>query len=189
MDNIPNEYFLNTDDDLLAFLEKQGEESIKEIEKANDANRESGYKLLNILILGIGSSFLLLTQNKQPEFMSIGLGVFTLYWTVCAIYLVLRVLSIQLKGLISSPPAVLYNNTYRTLDSGDFEYFRTEGFKGSDRPLDVIRRIRLKNLELNAQELLRNNVRIRTELERVRIATILTPVLALTVSVIAYLSS
>lgn len=85
-DKPPYEYFLGADDDLVDFLEKQGEECIKEIEQSNAINKENGYKLLGILIVGVGSSFLLLTQNNQPYFMTLGIGIFMLYWAACAIY-------------------------------------------------------------------------------------------------------
>ncbi|HCJ7697067.1 hypothetical protein SJ271_25630 [Citrobacter freundii] len=189
MKNLPVDYFLDADDDLLDFLEKQGEECIKEIEQSNAINRESGYKLLSILIVGIGSSFLLLTQDLKSDYMYLGLGMFTLYWTVCAMYLVLRVLSVQLRGLISSPPGSLYTEVHKTLDNDDFNYFRDKGFEGEPSTLAIIRRIRVRDLSLTAEDLLLINDRIRNELERVRIATILTPALALSLSVIQYFFS
>ncbi|WP_310945604.1 hypothetical protein [Klebsiella pneumoniae] len=108
MTNLPYEYFLGADDDLVDFLEKQGEECIKEIEQSNAINKENGYKLLGILIVGVGSSFLLLTQNNQPRFMTLGIGIFMLYWAACAIYLVSGVLSVQVRALLNSAPADLY---------------------------------------------------------------------------------
>lgn len=39
MTNLPYEYFLGADDDLVDFLEKQGEECIKEIEQSNAINK------------------------------------------------------------------------------------------------------------------------------------------------------
>lgn len=61
MRELPKDYFLGVDDELVDYLEKQGEETIREIHLSNKTNVENGYKLLNILIVGIGSSFLLLT--------------------------------------------------------------------------------------------------------------------------------
>ncbi|HHB6933326.1 hypothetical protein [Klebsiella pneumoniae] len=115
MTNLPYEYFLGADDDLVDFLEKQGEECIKEIEQSNAINKENGYKLLGILIVGVGSSFLLLTQNNQPYFMTLGIGIFMLYWAACAIYLVSGVLSVQVRALLNSAPADLYTELYKSL--------------------------------------------------------------------------
>lgn len=76
MTNLPDDYFLDADDELVDFLEKQGEESIKETYQSNTTNIENGYKLLNIQIVGIGSSFLLLTQKTSWDYLTAGLAVF-----------------------------------------------------------------------------------------------------------------
>ncbi|ELZ5041701.1 hypothetical protein UYK19_002913 [Enterobacter hormaechei] len=189
MNNLPNDYFIGIDDQLLDFLEKQAEDCIKEVEQSNTVNRENGYKLLGIQIVGIGSSFLLLTQNNQPDFMTYGIGLFTLFWAACAIYLVHGVLSVQVRALLSSPPADLYPEVYKALGPEHYVDLASRGFKGTQTPLSVLRRFRLVNLQSTAEELCAVNERIRSKLERARIATILTPVYAIVISVIAYLSS
>lgn len=65
MRELPDDYFIDADDKLVDFMEKQGEDCIREIYQSNQTNKENGYSLLSILIVGIGSSFLLLTQNPQ----------------------------------------------------------------------------------------------------------------------------
>lgn len=65
MRELPDDYFIDADDKLVDFMEKQGEDCIREIYQSNQTNKENGYRLLSILIVGIGSSFLLLTQNPQ----------------------------------------------------------------------------------------------------------------------------
>ncbi|WP_350355596.1 hypothetical protein [Serratia symbiotica] len=75
MKNLPKDYFLDADDELVEFLESQGEACIKEIYQSNTVNKENGYKLLSILIVGIGSSFLLLTQ--RPSWISSVQGLFS----------------------------------------------------------------------------------------------------------------
>ncbi|VTP69627.1 Uncharacterised protein [Leclercia adecarboxylata] len=72
MKELPKDYFLGVDDELVDYLEKQGEETIREIHLSNKINVENGYKLLNIQIVGIGSSFLLLTQKANFDFSSCG---------------------------------------------------------------------------------------------------------------------
>lgn len=187
MTNLPYEYFLSADDDLVDFLEKQGEECIKEIEQSNAINKENGYKLLGILIVGVGSSFLLLTQNNQPYFMTLGIGIFMLYWAACAIYLVSGVLSVQVRALLNSAPADLYTELYRSLEPAHYEELAQKGFRAERTPISVIRRIRLANLHDTAEELCEINERIRARLDRARIATILTPVCALAISTVGYL--
>ena len=87
VENLPPDYFLNADDKLVDFLEKQGEEVVREIQASNKINVENGYKLLSIQIVGIGSSFLLLTQQTSFDFLAAGIATFTVLWTWCAIYL------------------------------------------------------------------------------------------------------
>lgn len=189
MKTIPDDYFLDTDDALLDFLEKQGEDCIRDVYQSNTVNKENGYKLLSILIVGVGSSFLLLTQRTQLDFLSAGLAVFTLYWSACAVYLVLGVLSVQARGLVSAMPNVLYTEDYKTITDDDFEGLKNNGFSGAKTPLSVMRRYRLRGLCSIADELLSANKKIRTRLERVRIAVILTPVCAIVISGITYLFS
>ncbi|PSY65956.1 hypothetical protein C7B16_10500 [Escherichia sp. 20412-1] len=189
MKNLPDDYFLDADDELVAFLEKQGEDCIGEICRSNSVNKENGYKLLSILIVGIGSSFLLLTQKTQVDFLSAGLAVFTVYWSICAIYLVINVLTVHTYGLISTSPAVLYSEGYKKISEADFESLRVNGFVGKNDRLSVMRRYRLKTLCVTADELLQINETIRTRLKKARIATILAPVYAIVISAITYLFS
>ncbi|WP_320729784.1 hypothetical protein [Enterobacter roggenkampii] len=186
MNDLPDDYFLNADDELVSFLEKQGEDCIREITQSNSLNKENGYKLLSILIVGIGSSFLLLTQKEHPDFLNAGVAIFTLYWTLCAVYLVLRVLSVQTRALVSTSPDTLYTDIYKTINKDDFAALKKNGYAGGDTALSVMRRFRLKNLCQTAKELEEANVQIRTRLTRVRLASILTPALSIIVSAIVY---
>ncbi|EHQ9678001.1 hypothetical protein KS553_001324 [Escherichia coli] len=187
MNDLPDDYFLDADDDLVDFLEKQGEDCIGEIYRSNSVNKENGYKLLSILIVGIGSSFLLLTQKTQIDFLSAGIAVFTVYWSVCAIYLVINVLTVHTYGLVSTSPADLYTEAYKGICESDFENLKARGFVGKNDRLSVMRRYRLKTLCVTADELLQVNETIRTRLKKARIATILAPVYAIIISAITYL--
>lgn len=189
MDNLPDEYFLDIDDKMLDFLEKQGEDCIREIYQSNMTNKDSGQKLLSILIVGIGSAFLLLTQDKYPMFLSAGIGVFTVYWAFCAMYLVLTVLSVKTRRLVSSPPSLLYTETYKTISPTDFEFFKTKGFTGEDDTLRVLRRYRLLELCSTTSEMVKLNGEMSKQLNRARIGTILTPVFAILISAITYVVS
>lgn len=192
MKKLPDSYFLDADDGLVDFLEAQGEACINDIYQSNTLNKENGYKLLSILIVGIGSSFLLLTQMHSLDFLSAGLAVFTTYWSMCAIYLVTRVLSIHIHGLVHASPGTLYKENYKAISLEDFDYLKSQGFAGefgSLSALSVMRRYRLQTLSVTADELMADNKKIRTRLTRVRIATIITPVCAIIVAAITYLFS
>ncbi|HGH3372334.1 TPA: hypothetical protein ACJIK4_001820 [Kluyvera cryocrescens] len=186
---LPEEYFLDVDDEMLNFLEKQGEDCIREIHQSNNTNKESGQKLLGILIVGIGSAFLLLTQNKYPSFLSFGIGVFTLYWSLCAMYLILTVLSVKNRKLVSSIPCLLYEDNYKNISDDDYAHFKAHGYSGDKNKLHVMRRYRLGELCVIADEMLAVNAKTSKQLNWVRIGTILTPVLALFISVVTYFFS
>lgn len=189
MKNLPDDYFLDADDDLVEFLESQGEACIKDIYQSNTVNKENGYKLLSILIVGIGSSFLLLTQRPNLDFLSAGLAVFIGYWSLCAVYLVTRVLTVNVRGLVYASPDQLYKSNYKNINQEHFDYFKSKGFSGECNRLSVMRRYRLHALCLTANELISDNEKIRTRLTRARMATIITPACALIISALTYLFS
>ncbi|EIC84012.1 hypothetical protein [Serratia sp. M24T3] len=181
-----DEHFLDIDDDMLNFLEKQGEDCIREIHQSNSLNKENGQRLLSILIVGIGSSFLLLTQNRYPGFLAAGIAVFTVYWALCAVYLVIYVLSVRRRALASSTPYALYHAGYKEFDEADHSNFKSKGYTGAPSTLNILRRYRLVDLNEIAELSKNENSRIGKGLERVRIATILTPVCALIISALTY---
>lgn len=187
MENVPGDYFLDVDDEMLSFLEKQGEECIREIQQSNLLNKENGQKLLSILIVGIGSSFFLLAQKQTENFLSAGIAAFTVYWSFCAAYLVIRVLSVRQRALISSTPHALYHKDYKGFCEEDYVGFKAKGFTGDCTTLNIMRRYRLADLNKMATLARVENSRLGVELERVRIATILTPICALIISAITYL--
>lgn len=183
------DYFLDVDDDMLNYLETQVTECIGETKQSNSVNKENAQKLLSILIVGIGSSFLLLTQEKYPFFLTVGIGVFTLYWAYCAMFLVMTVMSGRFRKLAFAPPNLLYTMHYKNISSEDFKHFKIKGFKYGDDKLGVLRRIRLIELCEISHEMIRQNVTMGKHLNRARIGAILAPVCAIAVSVITYLAS
>lgn len=187
MNDLPDDYFLDADDDLVDFLEKQGEDCIREIHQSNSLNKENGQKLLSILIAGVGSSFLLLTQRSELDYLTAGMSVFLVYWALCAAYLVRRVLTVRLRTLASSTPYALYHDDYKGFGDSDYMAFEANGFTANRSTLNILRRYRLADLTRMAEMGKCENARIGRELERVRIATILTPACALAISVLTYL--
>ncbi|HEJ9546193.1 TPA: hypothetical protein SMN22_003212 [Proteus mirabilis] len=186
MEELPDDFFLDADDDLVNFLEKQGENCIREIHQSNALNKENGQKLLSILIAGIGSSFLLLTQRSTFDYLTVGMFVFLVFWVLCAIYLVRRVIISRARVLASSTPYALYHKDYKGFNEEDYAYFESRGFSSEHSTLNILRRYRLADLTRMAEISKNENVRIASELERVRIATILTPVCALIISAFIY---
>ncbi|MBN3345170.1 hypothetical protein H5A44_22455 [Pectobacterium brasiliense] len=187
MKNLPDDYFLDADDDLVAFLEKQGEDCIREIHQSNALNKENGQKLLSILIAGVGSSFLFLTQRSGLDYLTAGIAIFLVYWALCAVYLVRYVLSVRLRVLASSTPYALYHDDYKGFSEADYANFESNGFTAGRSTLNILRRYRLADLTKMAEAGKTENRRIGRELERVRIATILTPACALIISALTYL--
>lgn len=186
MEELPKGFFLDADDDLVNFLEKHGEDCIREINQSNTLNKENGQKLLSILIAGIGSIFLLLTQRSTFDYLTAGMLVFLFYWIFCAIYLVRRVLIVKSRGLVSSTPYALYHDDYKGFNEVDYLGFEAEGFSSERSTLNILRRYRLETLTEIADMSKEENVRISSELEKVRLATILTPACASVISALTY---
>ncbi|MEH4624827.1 hypothetical protein PO369_14710 [Phytobacter diazotrophicus] len=186
MKNLPKKYFLGADNELVDFLEKQGEESLMEIYRSNTINIENGYKLLNIQIVGIGSSFIILTQKTHWDYLTVGLAVFTFLWTWCAIYLVHSGLKTKIKGLICTPPDRLYTEAYKNISKEKFDMLRENGYKGTESILPLIRRYRLVDLCDTSEELLDLNVQLGRCLDRARMFTILAPIVALAASGVTF---
>lgn len=188
MNNLPDEYFMSVDDDMLAYLEKQGEECIRDLQRSNDVNKDNAQKLLSILIVGIGSAFLLLTQHQNSFYVFAGVCAFTIYWSLCAAYLVYKVMFGRIRKLNSASPQDLYSDYYKTINDRDYEELSNQhGYEGSRNALSVLRRSRLVNMSEIVDELSAENSRISTSLNLVRLASILTPLCALAISTIAYL--
>lgn len=184
---LTGEHFLDVDDEMLSFLERHGEECIKGINESTNINKENAYKLLSILIVGIGSSFLFLTQNKPPLFLAVGLVIFISYWSVCAMVLAKKVLSVRRRILSAASPYDLYHEGWKGFGDQEYEYFESKGFSAKRTTLGILRRYRLREMTDIAKLHQIENERISKELERVRIYTILTPVIALSLSGFAYL--
>ena len=184
MKELPKDYFFGVDDDLVDYLEKQGEETIRESQLSKKTNVEQGYRLLSIQIVGIGSSFLLLKQNTSFDFLAAGIATFTLLWTWCAIYLVSTGLSVKVRGLINTTPDNLYHEKYKNMEPSTFKMFADAGYLGPEKLLPLIRRYRLVDLSDTARELLSENKNIRTCLDKARMYTILAPVVAMLISAV-----
>lgn len=186
MSKVPVGYFLDVEDGLVDYLEKQGEETIKEVAASNATNIEHGYKLLSILIAGIAGSFLLLTQQKDWSFVAVGMATFTFLWTWCAIYLVCAGLSVKLRATTFSPPDCLYTKDFKNLTEEHYIAFSKIGYCGDKNKISLIRRYRLGNLCDTASEMLELNRKLRTSLDRARIFSVLAPMVSIVVSGITF---
>jgi hypothetical protein len=184
---ISSDHFIDVDDSLLEFLEIQGEKAVDEIYQSNKTNQANGYRLLNILIIGIGSSFLLFTRFNVSIYMSAAIMLFFLGWSACSFYLALNVLRAKKRFTVNTPPNLLYNENYKGLDEKDYQDLEKKGYSGNRTPLSILRRYRLKGLSDTSNQMLIMNSEIGKSLNRVIIACILTPIASILVSAIFYL--
>lgn len=184
-----SDYFLDVDDELLDYLEKSGENCIKEAYESNCKNKENGYKLLSLLILGIGSSFILFTQRNESDYLSIILITFSILWMICAAILVGKVLTINKRNTINVPPNYLYKSDLKKLNIvKDYSTLEVLGFKSTKNPLSVLRRYRLINLCETAKELRLINKKLTFWLDAVTYSVISTPFICLLIMAIKYYS-
>ncbi|MDG6266549.1 hypothetical protein Q7306_11385 [Glaesserella parasuis] len=87
--NLPDDYFLDVDDEMLEYLEKQALQSYDDVKKSNENNREKAYRLLNYLLLGIGSISLLLINSidKIHPIIIVNAILLMAGWTISAFML------------------------------------------------------------------------------------------------------
>lgn len=79
MKQIEDDYFLDVDDKMLEYLELESTKCVDSINQSIFSNKENSYKLLSLLIVGVGASFLLITQSDKVDFFTLLLLNF-LYW-------------------------------------------------------------------------------------------------------------
>ncbi|MBR0574176.1 MULTISPECIES: hypothetical protein [Pasteurellaceae] len=176
--NIPDDYFLDTDDGMLEYLEKQGKDSLKGIQQSNEKNKERAYKLLNYLILGIGGIALLLI-NKGKEIHPIILVNAILLmggWTISALILTQHIILSKKRPIVANMPQNLYNGSFKESDDKN--------------KLDILRRYELHNINQSIKCLLDINATYRKFTDTAIIMAISLPVsLALiTTSILVYLT-
>lgn len=180
MSELPKDYFLDIDDEMLEYLEKNAEGCIQEMNDSNNKNKENGYKLLNLLMVGIGSSFLLLTKEREINYFSVCLFVFMMLWIFSAGYLVLCVLKVHKRGTIKTSPDFLYTPEFKALkdDGGFYKDLQENGFHSCEKLIDVIRRRRLMDLCENIDKLESINNAMGKRLTGVTIFSVAAPVIS-----------
>ena len=113
--NLPDDYFLDTDDEMLEYLENQAKQSIAEVQTSNEQNREKAYRLLNYLLLGIGSiSLLLINSIDKIHPVIIVNAIFLMAgWTLSAFILTHYVLLSKVRQMGTNIPQNLYNESFK----------------------------------------------------------------------------
>lgn len=179
-------YFLSVDDETLDFLEKDAEKFALEVNEAILRIKNSAFQIINILILGIGSSFLFLTQAKSFNYLAIGLLVFLVLWTCSAIYLGFFCLSTSKRYLIYAKPEDLYREGYKKIDEHYYLRLREYGYSGDMNTLSLIRRFRLNALSMTIDDLSSLNKKLAFRLDITLLITILSPVASIICSAIVF---
>lgn len=164
---IPEDYFLDTDDDMLAYLENKATSSIEEAQKSNETNREKGYRLLNYLIAGIGGTAMILLNHSKdmpPSLIAGGL-ILIIGWSVTVLILLYKVVLSRGRHLIGNLPQNLYNETFKnnSKDSGK---------------LGILRRYELHNSNAYIIHLIKLNAEYRNYADKAIKLAVLTPVIA-----------
>ncbi|TYG33281.1 hypothetical protein FW755_12625 [Lonepinella koalarum] len=161
--NLPDDYFLDTDDEMLAYLENQAKISINEGQKGNENNREKAYRLLNYLILGIGSiALILLNQPQINPIIGFNALLLMVGWTIAILELMPVILS-KTRPISANLPQFLYNESFKT---------STEQNK-----LGILRRYELHNLNQSVLDLIEINKTYRKQADRAIKIAVGTPVL------------
>ncbi|MGF7452729.1 hypothetical protein [Pasteurella bettyae] len=169
---LPDNYFLDTDDEMLEYLEKQALQSYNDVKNSNENNREKAYRLLHYLLLGIGSISLLLINSidKMHPLIIINAIMLTAGWTLSAFMLTHYVLMGKVRQMGTNIPQNLYN----------------ESFKNSQdkNKLGILRRYELHNTNLAILHLLAINAEYRKRTDTAIMIAISLPILLIALSAI-----
>ncbi|STO73016.1 Uncharacterised protein [Avibacterium paragallinarum] len=114
--SLPDDYFLDTDDEMLEYLEDQAKQSIAEIQKSNEQNREKAYRLLNYLIAGIGAVTLILLNHieKLHIYFILASIICIAGWSISAVMLLHYIILSKKRPLTTNMPQNLYNDTFKS---------------------------------------------------------------------------
>ncbi len=114
--NLPDDYFQDTDDEMLAYLENQAKLTMEVVQKSNETNLEKAYRLLNYLIAGISAMTILLLNNADefPLFAIMPSLVLIIGWGITAFWLIRAVALSSKKQLSTNIPQNLYSGSFKT---------------------------------------------------------------------------
>ncbi|OBW97454.1 hypothetical protein [Gallibacterium anatis] len=174
MDKLPDDYFLDTDDEMLEYLEKQAKQSIVEVQRSNEQNREKAYRLLNYLIAGIGGVILILLNHIGDihPFLILGCIVLIAGWSISSVMLLRYVILSKKRPLTTNIPQNLYNDTFKSS-------------KDSNK-LGILRRYELHNTNSYLIQLLKINNEYRRYTDNVIMFSFGIPIVtALIISILA----
>lgn len=174
MDILPDDYFLDVDDDMLEYLEKQAKQSITEVQKSNEQNREKAYRLLNYLIAGIGGVILILLNHIRDihPFLILGSIALIAGWSISSVMLLHYVIMSKKRPLTTNIPQNLYNDTFK--------------FSKDRNKLGILRRYELHNTNSYLTQLLKINHEYRRYTDKAIMLSFCTPVAtALIISILA----
>ncbi|TCK01925.1 hypothetical protein EV694_0566 [Volucribacter psittacicida] len=171
--NLPDDYFLDTDDEMLAYLESQAKQSIEEIQKSNEQNREKAYRLLNYLIAGIGGLILILLNHIQNIHILLILASIALMtgWAISSIMLLFYVILSKKRPLTTNMPQNLYNETFK--------------LSKESNKLTILRKYQLHNSNNYIAQLLKINSEYRRYTDNAIIIAFSTPVITLLIVAIS----
>ena len=173
MKQIENDYFLDVDDKMLDYLELESSKCVESINQSIFSNKENSYKLLNLLIVGVGASFLLITQSDKVDFFTMLLLIFCTGWTICLVLLAVFCLKPKKKPILGNSPLDLYSEYYKKLE----DYNK----------LSILRRYKLSTTEDVINDLTDENNRIARCLSGVIILAVITPIASIIFSFVLHL--
>lgn len=167
--NLPDDYFLDTDDEMLEYLENQAKQSIAEIQKSNEQNREKAYRLLNYLVAGIGGVTLVLLNHieKLHFFFILGSIICIAGWSISAVILLHYVILSKKRPLTTNMPQNLYNDSFKSSQENN--------------KLGILRRYELHNTNQYIVYLIRLNNEYRHYTDKAIMISFSVPVAAVSI--------
>lgn len=170
--NLPEDYFRDTDEPMLTYLEEQAKATITSLVMSNTNNRQRAEKIMNYLLIGVSSLALLIINNTsilQAQPIKLGVIILIIGWSLAIGALICNVFKGFQYGLSTNAPENLYNETFKQADDPD--------------KLQALRQMELLNYSDTIRELKTINRRFCRWTDIAMLIAILTPLLAVIVFV------
>ena len=174
---VNNDYFLDLDDKMLEYIEKESHFAIDELVTANNSNKRMAQYLFNLLLTGVGATFLLAINNISLSINSkIALSLLMVLWGGIACYLWWYTIKPSQRVGLWHTPIDLYTSLYKSEFTEYTDYFESKIPKNKPSKLDVMRRYALvSNCKLHNNLTKRNTCKAK-HLSYSMVATVLSPV-------------
>lgn len=155
--NLPDDYFLDTDDEMLAYLEQCSTVLLDDLYESIKRNKEKAMVLFNLLLSGSGGAFLLWATHHFSYYLGLAILSVSILWGLSAIYLLISTISLKMRPARGNSPENLYIDLYKNFD--EYQDWRKSKNIHQLTSTGLIRRFELHNINQSIIDLMKTNKR------------------------------